>query len=464
MDEKCVELQELVSGSLSPEYLSDIESSRHHWQGCERCQHSFPDAMEKLDAIVDKNLCEIRQNLQSLQDQYREEEKRIVAESEGMKRELEQSRKEDEIGEGGVWVVYDVDPETRHELSMVQPKRHTRLIMALADAGCKIQSNFQFMNDNWGLDGFHVAHYYHGGEYESQVCAPFVASLSGDVQAFIFEAVLAADLVESHSEEVPVEFGSTIYWMIEHAAPEFLRRYLENELKSQLPQGSSTTLAAPIEKQLSEIPAQIQSMGQQLEDLKDIGDSLKAGQNETLRVWDRHFKRAADFEPRLVEALGRELYSKLDDGTQRDLQLAESYFSNNPEPDDYLPSINRFYSAFVKEFRRQVMKPLICSLVDKKYVNYPAEEKKEPILNNGAYNSMAPIHKVLGLLEKDPVVRDIVKGLGLYVDEIRRNSNELKHMRNMAIHEDRYRREDAARVREMVLGENSILRLLFRAN
>ena len=242
MEEECVALRDLMSGDNLPENLSEVEGCRDHWQECEDCQRSLPNAMKQLDAIVEETLSDIRHHLQRLHDEYREEEKRIVAEDDRREREL---RKSVEIRKEGETRVVEFKVSAPYTLFMRQPKMHTQLIMALAAAGKSTQGYLQIMNDRWGLDYFHIAPGQDACEYDSLVCAPFIASLSEDVKVFVFEAVLAADVMETFKNELSVECGSTIYRVIQHAAPEFLRRYLEKELKSLPPRATEKPWPPP---------------------------------------------------------------------------------------------------------------------------------------------------------------------------------------------------------------------------
>jgi len=185
---------------------------------------------------------------------------------------------------------------------------------------------------------------------------------------------------------------------------------------------------------------------------------------ETLRLLESHVKRAADLEPRLLELLGKELYFRLGDDAQRDLELGELYFSNNPEPDDYSHAINYFHRAYEREFKQRLRMPLIKCLREKGHVNYGSGGTAKPLLTNGAFNRMLTLGQVLGYLERDALVKGIVNDLGLHVDEIWENGDEIHKARNRAVHEYVCRREDAARVRNMLLGENSILKSLFPAS
>jgi hypothetical protein len=95
-----------------------------------------------------------------------------------------------------------------------------------------------------------------------------------------------------------------------------------------------------------------------LEHFDDVADSLKAGQMEILRRWAKFGSRASDMEPTIKEHLGL-LYARLSESTRRSLQLAEYYYSQNQEPDDFTPAIISFHRAYEAEFKLLLLGPLV---------------------------------------------------------------------------------------------------------
>lgn len=459
MEKQCGELQEFLTGALVPEYLEPIENWRFHWHECEQCQRSLPNAMEQLDSLVDGTLDAIRDDIQFIHGNYQGETERIVAEFDEAERGLTDSENIGTEAQDGIAIFEPCSHETAAELYQARMRKHAQLMMALKRAGVMIQGQLNFINLNWGLDFFHLVSEDEPYVYDSPLCTPLIASLPIELEVFIFESILAADVVGSFQGNLSGECAATVRKVIKHAAPEFLRRYLENEAQISSTQDTPTSLTAGLAKQLSAIPDRIRELAERID---DVGDSLKAGQMESIRLLERRTKRAVDFEPFLEQELGNDLYHRFSDSTQRDLQLAEYYFANNPEPDDYSHTIRYFHRAYEKEFRRRVLKPLIRSLVDRGHVNFSSEGCDRPLLVNRCINRSITLGQVLKYLERAPVVRDIVNGLGLTVDEIWQSGNAIQRARNDAEHGESCHREDAVRVRSMVLGENSILRLVYR--
>jgi hypothetical protein len=77
------------------------------------------------------------------------------------------------------------------------------------------------------------------GEYSSRVCGSLIASLKKQVQNVVFEAILAAYVLNLFKGEAdfPAEFGLTILRTVERAAPEFLKLNLDRESESSFRQG-----------------------------------------------------------------------------------------------------------------------------------------------------------------------------------------------------------------------------------
>jgi len=451
----CDSLHGLLSGALGPEYISDLYLARQHWSTCDRCQGLLPQAVNYLNFIEAELLRRAHVNIEQLYHRYRSAEHNLLA-----KRDSENllplsctinflERKA---------LTWEDFPHDRMARS-AEPEENTQRLLVLAEAGKAVQAHLQVMNDTWGLDSFHLLHEY--PEWSSTKFGSFVASMPHDIQLFIFQSILAMDSIEDCEPEAVTQpafkssssqMGSRLYTLVVKAAPEFCKEFVDCIMPSSTV--DSEVLGAEDRDRLLRICDNLEKH------LDDVADSLKAGQMEMIRRWDRFGTRASDMEPFIEVTLGP-LYARLANGTKRDLQLAEFYYSHNPEPDDFKPAITSFHAAFEGEFKLRLLAPLEARLQREKMTDYPPD-KPIKLMVRGRLNRNLTLGQALHFIHNDPIVSKFVTELGLDVEKIYRGSSELNDVRNDAIHEAGHTRANAERVRSILLGQPSILAHLFK--
>ncbi|MBZ5515442.1 MAG: hypothetical protein LAN62_11515, partial [Acidobacteriia bacterium] len=251
MSEDCQDLRNFLSGNLEVEYFSDIgiESLREHWYECEECQAQLPDAISRIDARAKAYLSRIVDNLRLLHREFEYTEWQVLHPPVADSLKPPNLRPEDLQPK-----VVEFTEEDLKNITSAPPARqpHAELLKLLAQAGNATRGQLEFLNEHWGLCPFHVARG-DSCEYYSEVCGPLISSLPQEVQLFVFRAMLASEILDLFreeflagrmsatdqvspsptldllTEEFPAEVGSTIYRTVENAAPEFLRKYLQEQ-------------------------------------------------------------------------------------------------------------------------------------------------------------------------------------------------------------------------------------------
>ena len=342
--------------------------------------------------------------------------------------------------------IIDFVPVPRSQQQYQQNQTKEPGFPAARGTGQSVQAQLQLMNDSWGLDYFHLLHKY--SEYSSTKCGPFIASLPHDVQLFVFQSILALDGVEGLDSEMVRRTGSRLHALVVNAAPEFKKTFL-GPYQSEL--AHEPDIPGPDRDRLRMIC-------DKLAEWDDAVDSLKAGQMETLRLWNKFSARAHDMGPQLEERL-EALYSRVSEGARRALQLAEYYYVHNQEPDDYTPAITYFHRAFEAEFRQSLLARLELRMRKARQIDY-GNNKAKLMVGGRLYRNLT-FGEALHFINKDPVLFEFVNELGFDAEQLCRRSSELNKARNDAIHGIRHTRADAEDVREILLGKPSILALLF---
>lgn len=438
----CDSLHAMLSGTFGEMYMCDLDWGRQHWSECDRCQGSLPEASNHLKFIEGELLRRIRVNIEQLRHRYCSSEQDLLARHDGSSL-LPPSNTVNFLEPANVaasTMTFTLEP------TLGGLDENTQRLLLLAEAGRAVQAQLQVMNDNWGLDYFHLLHA--SSEYSSTKCAPFIAALPIDVQLFVSQSILAMDSIEGCEPEVVTQMGSKLYMLVVNAAPEFCRLF--SDCRGPVSHANNEVL--PVDRN------RLLRLCDNLEHWEDVADSLKAGQMEILRRWEQVGTRASDMEPSLKEGLGF-LYAKLSENTRRSLQLGEYYYCHNQEPDDYSHAIVYFHRAYEAEFRRKLLVPLEARFQKERINNYGEERLK--LMVGGRLNRTLTVGQALRFLNKDPVSKFVAE-LGIDANKLQSGTSELNITRNQAVHGSSHTREDADRVRGLLLGNPSILAHLFK--
>ena len=443
-DSGCDSLHAILSGTFGEMYICEIEEARQHWAACNYCQGSLPDAANHLNFIENELLRRIRANIEQLYHRHCSAEHDLLAGHNGGDL-LAASSTRDFMAPPATFTATAFTLEPRWKFT--EPDESTQRLLLLAEAGQAVQAQLEVMNDESGLSYFHVLDT--DSEYSSTKCGPFIASLPGDIQLFVFQSILANDSIENREPDAVTQMGSRLQTLVVNAAPEFRRAFLE----CHRPVSNSNS------EVLNDDRDRLLRVCDKLEHFDDVADSLKAGQMEIIRRWERFGSRASDMEPTLEAHLGL-LYARLSESTRRSLQLAEYYYSQNQEPDDFTPAIISFHRAYEAEFKLRLLAPLEARLQREGIRDYGDERSK--LMVGGQLNPTLTLGQVLHYVHSDSPVSKVATELGLDVTKIYRGSSELNAMRNNAIHGSKHTREAAGRIRSLLLEQPSILTHLFK--
>jgi hypothetical protein len=446
MSENCQDLRDFLSGNLEVQFFSEIEGLREHWYECEECRAHLTDAISLIDSREKAYLSRIVDNLQLLHRQFEYAEWRVLHPPVAESLKPLNFRPEDLQPEV---VEFDVE---KSESAPPARQPHTELLKLLAQAGDTTREQLQFLNENWGLCHFCVALRVDSCQYYSKICGPLISSLPPEVQLFIFRAILAAEILDFFREQFPAEVGPTIYRTVEHAAPEFLRKYLQDQKPllhiANSPPSAHEVPNGPI-KMLSE---KIEWIEDGVERLKNLGmeqiDLLKSGK-QGVSVDDDE----------LCELFGGDLYRKLSPETRSHIRKAELYF-RNPMENDFSPAIQQCHSAYEFEFRARISSLLASRLPLDHDGNYGSSGRQ--LIKKGKFNGKIGLGDQLGYLKDDRWVREILATDGFSADQIYTRASELNRIRN-STKRGNGQLHDAERVRNMLRGSQSILILLFPA-
>src|ERR1700683_3094997 len=191
-ENSCRDLHDVLSGNLNATYFSDIEALRQHWLNCDACQKLLPNAVEELQTIEDYAVSRIRKNIEQLHIEYRSKMSSMLSESKHAK--FEPTVPITLSKPPTIEITLDVlkrGPESQSD----SERLYTRLLILLAEKGEGARDQLQVINDNWGLDYFRAVPDDDVSEYDSRVCGPLIVSLSGEIQVFLFQSILAADIL-----------------------------------------------------------------------------------------------------------------------------------------------------------------------------------------------------------------------------------------------------------------------------
>ena len=216
----CQDLKDFLAGNLIAEYFSDIDTRRQHWEDCKVCQMSFPDAKVQIQNAEANSLRQIRRHIEHLCREYTTARNKMLQPPPPKKPEAVRLTVPD------IKAVKFV-PTPRKEGPTEQQKLYESLLVLLSEKGEEIRELLQIMNDNFGLDYFRVvfANANDSSEYDSRFCGSLISSLSGDVQRFVFQSLLAADILRSLDIKLSPQSSCKLYKTVEFAAPEFVRAY-----------------------------------------------------------------------------------------------------------------------------------------------------------------------------------------------------------------------------------------------
>lgn len=186
---------------------------------------------------------------------------------------------------------------------------------------------------------------------------------------------------------------------------------------------------------------------------------MKAGQMELVRLMERNNRPAAEYEPYIIAQLGTHLYSRLQEKTQRAIQLSEYLYNINREPDGFSLTAISMAQGYENELAIRVIWPFVNELLAAGTQAYDAQGmSKEPLIRWGKVRLRGmTLGSLAWYLEKDPVMRGKISQLGFDADTISKDAAWVGNLRNKAAHDFACDRSTTDDLRRRILCHNSIL-------
>jgi hypothetical protein len=158
----CAALRRLVEGANEPLVEGTVENATQHWKNCRSCQDVCPNALRTLNAIQEELEKEIRNDFVRLRHQFLSRKHRLLSDSSSE----------------------DTCP-------------YDDVIAALFSYGSKIKFDLGFIHHCGGLAEFSLFPVSKDSEERGawEASAPFLRSLDGDTQHFVFTSLLTYDLL-----------------------------------------------------------------------------------------------------------------------------------------------------------------------------------------------------------------------------------------------------------------------------
>jgi hypothetical protein len=200
-------------------------------------------------------------------------------------------------------------------------------------------------------------------------------------------------------------------------------------------------------------------------DIADSFDSLKAGQNELLRLIERNSRPASAFEPDIEMQLG-DVYGLLEDNTRQLLQIAEYlYDTNKSEPNYFHGPVMMMASAYENELKVRIVGRYALWLLKAGTRTYYCNEfATKPLIDGGRPRNLT-LGNMLWYLKNDKRLGEWAQGTGFSsVDAIVDDAGWLTGIRNRAAHQATLERAVADEVRHRILQSDGMLARLFTSD
>lgn len=453
--EACAALRRLVEGTNEPLVEGTVTNAIRHWTNCRSCQDVCPNALRTLNAIQEELEKEIRNGFVKLRHQFLSRKHRLLSDS-----------------------------------SSTDTCPYDEIIAAQFSYGSDIQFDLGFIHHFGGLAEFSLFPVSKDSEEWGawEASAPFLRSLDGDTQHFVFTSLLSYDLLISSyrlvkqktyesqatdslsasetEDKLNEDFvlclsqsaiqTSVLYDMLEKSSSWYRDDYFTKNPPKPIAAASTTDEVTTEERQ--RIDMVLQGFRELKQEVEDLGDSLKAAQNYLISELARHQQRAGEFDAFLRSELGDEVYGQLRFDTRRSLHFGEYHYQQNKEPDGYNPSVLHYCGAYEMEFNARITEPVVAELIKSGRRDYPPNSPRQyAILVQGKVHHIA-VGSAARQLRADPLLRQIVHSLRLDVDDVTAGAAKLSALRNRFAHNNLADKAYADRVRQLMLGSASVLK------
>jgi hypothetical protein len=433
--------------------FSELWDARLHWSGCPACRTEFAGALPVFKEIGAglENRC--RSALSWLRDKFLQKKNSFLT--------------------------------SANDLASA----HTEVIIELAAAEQDVfnyviqgQEVLSFGASNASRRGSEASLWSRGDTSLSYCrdCQDFISSLQPDVQQFVFAVACSRDLFIPVWEwmDSSVETGVFKYedlWERMHTAittsdlhPATLLSIIENaSIGYSISSGGWPTGGVAMVGQKNSPPMMAQETLQDVrqewksdfDDMRDSLDSVKAGQMELMRRIEHNNRPAEAYEPYIVAQLGAPLYSRLQEKTQRALQLAEYFYHINHEPDGFSLTGLTMAQGYENELFIRIIWPFVSELLAAETPTYPAKgpSKGKPLILTGKYQEKRTLGDLGWYLKNDITMRDKVSALGFDVETISTDVALVSILRNEPAHNFSCDRAVADDLRRRILCSDGVL-------
>jgi hypothetical protein len=431
----------------------ELLEARLHWSGCPSCRAEFtglPFLYKQLGIELEK-ICRLM--MSSFRDDFISQKNSLLAEG-------------PELASSYAKVIVDC---ATSEYDVLHWLNHGHEILSLGGRAdfrppssyCGIESSLATCNE----------------------CVDFISSLEPDVQRFVFAVACSNDLLMAFNEKMQSEHGpitpdnfedfkdrmgmaiakspldpTTLFSIIEKASIAY-----SNEL-GWWPTGTGlTTVAQTVSPQSTIAIKEMKTLHGAFRDWKqdfdNLEDSLKAGQMELARLIEHNRRPATAYEPYIVAQMGSPLYSRLQEKTQRALQLAEYLYNINQEPDGFSLTALTMAQGYENELILRVIWPFVNELLAARTETYNAQGKAtHPLILRGKFSKSSVTLGNLGwYLKYDPTMRSKVSTLGFDVEAISKDVALVSALRNRPAHDFSCDRVVADDLRRRILCREGVL-------
>jgi hypothetical protein len=467
------EIREIMEGSIeeiaafdfgSP---GDIWEARRHWNSCPACRNEFPSlpavleqAGHKMDQVFAASLC-------LMKDHFLTQKTSLAT------------------------AVIDGDayPKMIAALANAEGLVHEELVHALGTATTLYRgADLEFDPSDRPLLSY---------------CREFISSLEPDVQRFVFASTLCFELLRPMWEKVglppredprtpaelfglpPSEEPYTVDELLAGLKARPVQEPVSN-LQERLQQAIADSGLEPkvlwetIDAAASAHVAGREATGPQPflqtwitqfeENFDNFSESMKATQNEAVRLSERSIRKAADYGPEVAARIGPSLYSQLHEKTQQQLNAAEFLYDLNRQEPRFAhgPAIN-LALACETELNLQLTWPILKELVDSGTRHYraatkPGEKSQPPLIDrNQIQGRNMTLGRIGYYLGNHPDFSDRARARGFDPNAISRQVLEVVTVRDRAAHYPVCELADVDKLRSLIFRSDGILSCLHPA-
>jgi hypothetical protein len=438
-DSSVEEVTALDFGDLG---YAEICESRLHWNCCPACRHEFPKLPAYAEWAGREYVKLFAADLAFCKDQFLAKKQallesggndayvRIVADLAHAEDDVHQSLRRGLMVAQNVFRghLIDFDPDAQEILS------HSREFVSSLDSEVRhfvISATlcFELLRPMWEKAGLHP-------RFDPRTQEQLLAELNE------MEARARAGIKEEPQE--PKDLKESLHRAISESGlePKVLWQIIE-----------SAASASVFDRAMPGVERLLQALRA---DFDDFGDSMKAGQMETIHRFERNSRKADEYEADVIAQIGQPLYSQLTEMTRHQLKHAEFlYHITSSEPNSFEGPVIKMAKAYENELQVRVAFPVLNEVIDSHPENYGSD--KAPLIKAREINRELTAGNIGWHLRNYPDFRDRVRARGFNATAISKDEGEVTRCRNRAAHKPICERAVADDLRQLILRPDGIL-------